>query len=71
MINACQAFDYAYILTHGQGGGSSLSTLVFNMDRERFNNFRMGNAAVSAVVLSMMIMALTIVYARRQKRWRQ
>ena len=68
-INAFQAFDYVYILTQIQGGGSSVPTLVFNMYREGFNNFRMGNASAQAVVLTLMIMALTIVYARLQKRW--
>lgn len=70
-INAFQAFDYVYILTQIQGGGSSVPTLVFNMYREGFNNFRMGNASAQAVVLTLMIMALTIVYARLQKRWGQ
>lgn len=70
-INAFQAFDYVYILTQIQGGGSSVPTLVFNMYREGFNNFRMGNASAQAVVLTLMIMALTIVYSRLQKRWGQ
>jgi multiple sugar transport system permease protein len=68
-INAFQAFDYIYILTRTQGGGSSVPTLVFNMYREGFNNFRMGNAAAQAVVLALMIMVLTLVYSRLQKRW--
>ena len=68
-INAFQAFDYIYILTSIQGGGSTVPTLVFNMYREGFNYFRMGNAAAQAVVLAMMIMALTLIYARLQKRW--
>ena len=68
-INAFQAFDYIYILTQTQGGGSSVPTLVFNMYREGFNFFRMGNAAAQAVVLAAMIMALTLVYSRLQKRW--
>ena len=68
-INAFQAFDYIYILTQTQGGGSSVPTLVFNMYREGFNFFRMGNAAAQAVVLAVMIMGLTLVYSRLQKRW--
>ena len=70
-INAFQAFDYIYILTQIQGGGSSVPTLVFNMYREGFNFFRMGNAAAQAVVLAAMIMALTLIYSRLQKRWGQ
>ena len=70
-INAFQAFDYIYILTQTQGGGSTVPTLVFNMYREGFNYFRMGNAAAQAVVLTVMIMALTLLYSRLQKRWGQ
>ena len=70
-INAFQAFDYIYILTQTQGGGSTVPTLVFNMYREGFNYFRMGNAAAQAVVLTAMIMALTLVYSRLQRRWGQ
>jgi multiple sugar transport system permease protein len=70
-INAFQAFDYIYILTSIQGGGSTVPTLVFNMYREGFNFFRMGNAAAQAVVLAAMIMALTLFYAWLQKRWGQ
>ena len=70
-INAFQAFDYIYILTQIQGGGSSVPTLVFNMYREGFNFFRMGNAAAQAVVLAAMIMALTLIYSRLQRRWGQ
>lgn len=70
-INAFQAFDYIYILTSIQGGGSTVPTLVFNMYREGFNFFRMGNAAAQAVVLAAMIMGLTLVYTRLQKRWGQ
>ena len=70
-INAFQAFDYIYILTSIQGGGSTVPTLVFNMYREGFNFFRMGNAAAQAVVLAAMIMGLTLIYTRLQKRWGQ
>ena len=48
-----------------------MPTLVFNLYREGFNYFRMGNAAAQAVVLAAMIMALTLVYARLHKRWGQ
>lgn len=68
-INAFQAFDYVYILTQTQGGGSTVPTLVFNLYREGFNYFRMGNAAAQAVVLAAMIMVLTLIYSRLQKKW--
>ncbi len=68
-INAFQAFDYVYVLTSTQGGGSTMPTLVFNLYREGFNYFRMGNAAAQAVVLAGIIMILTLVYNQLQKRW--
>lgn len=70
-INAFQAFDYIYVLTQTQGGGSTVPTLVFNMYREGFNFFRMGNASAQAVILALMIMMLTLVYSRLQKKWGQ
>jgi len=68
-INAFQAFDYVYVLTSIQGGGSTMPTLVFNLYREGFNYFRMGNAAAQAVVLAGIIMVLTLIYNHLQKRW--
>jgi len=41
------------------------------MYREGFSHFRMGNASAQAVVLAGMIMALTLVYSRAQKKWGQ
>ena len=70
-INAFQAFDYIYILTKTAGGGSTVPTLVFNLYREGFNFFRMGNASAQAVVLAAMIMVLTLIYSRLQKKWGQ
>lgn len=68
-IHAFQAFDYVYVLTSTQGGGSTVPTLVFNLYREGFNYFRMGDAAAQAVVLAAIVMLLTLVYSRLQRRW--
>jgi len=70
-IHAFQAFDYVYILTQTSNGGSSVPTLVFNIYREGFNYFRMGNASAQAVVLALIVMVLTLVYSQLQKRWAQ
>jgi multiple sugar transport system permease protein len=70
-IHAFQAFDYVYILTRTGNGGSSVPTLVFNIYREGFNYFRMGNASAQAVVLALIVMVLTLVYSQLQKRWAQ
>ena len=68
-INAFQAFDYIYILTRTGNGNSSMPTLVFSIYRTGFRFFRMGDAAAQAVVLTVMILGLTLVYFRLQKRW--
>ena len=70
-INAFQAFDYVYILTQTGSGGSTVPTLVFNIYREGFNYFRMGNASSQAVVLTVIVMVLTVIYSHLQKRWGQ
>lgn len=68
-INAFQAFDYIYILTRLGNGNSSMPTLVFSIYRSGFRFFRMGDAAAQSVVLTAMILVLTIIYFRMQKRW--
>lgn len=68
-INAFQAFDYIYILTRTGNGNSSMPTLVFSIYRTGFRFFRMGDAAAQAVVLTVLILGLTLIYFRLQKRW--
>ena len=70
-IHAFQAFDYVYILTQTGNGGSSVPMLVFNIYREGFNYFRMGNASAQSVVLAVIVLGLTLVYSRLNKRWGQ
>ena len=45
--------------------------LVFNIYREGFNYFRMGNASAQSVVLAVIVLGLTLVYSRLNKRWGQ
>ena len=54
---------------HQGGSGMTMPTLVFSIYRNGFRFFRMGDAAAQAVVLTLMIFALTLVYFRLQKRW--
>ena len=70
-INAFQAFDYIYILTRIGNGNSTMPTLVFSIYRNGFHFFRMGDATAQAVVLTLLILALTLVYFGVQKRWGQ
>jgi multiple sugar transport system permease protein len=68
-INAFQAFDYIYILTRVGNGNSTYPTLVFSIYRSGFRFFRMGEAATQAVVLTLIILVLTLIYFKLQKRW--
>jgi multiple sugar transport system permease protein len=68
-IHAFQAFDYIYILTRLGNGNSSVPTLVYSIYRNGFRFFRMGDASAQAVVLTLIIFALTLVYFQFQKRW--
>ncbi len=68
-INAFQAFDYIYILTRSGNGNSTMPTLVFSIYRTGFRFFRMGDAAAQAVVLTLIIFAMTAIYFHLQKRW--
>ena len=68
-INAFQAFDYIYILTRTGNGNSNMPTLVFSIYRSGFRFFRMGDAAAQAVVLTLIILVLTWIYFRMEKKW--
>jgi multiple sugar transport system permease protein len=68
-INAFQAFDYIYVLTRSGSGNSTMPTLVFSIYRSGFRFFRMGDAAAQAVVLTAIILGLTLIYFRIQKKW--
>jgi multiple sugar transport system permease protein len=68
-INAFQAFDYIYILTRTGNGNSNMPTMVFSIYRSGFRFFRMGDAAAQAVVLTLIILVLTWIYFRMQKKW--
>jgi len=68
-INAFQAFDYIFVLTRSGNGNSTMPTLVFSIYRNGFRFFRMGDAAAQAILLTAMILLLTFVYFRIQKKW--
>jgi multiple sugar transport system permease protein len=68
-INAFQAFEFIYVLTRTSGGGSTTPTLVFSIYRTGFDFFRMGSASAQAIVLTVIIFALTLIYFRLQRLW--
>ncbi len=68
-INAFQAFDYIFVLTRSGNGNSTMPTLVFSIYRNGFRFFRMGDAAAQAILLTAMILLLTLLYFRIEKKW--
>lgn len=67
-VNAFQAFEYVYMLTRTANGASNAPTLVFSIYRNGFNFFRMGSASAQAIVLALIIFALTLLYFWLERR---
>lgn len=67
-ITSLQVFDQVYALTRG-GPGSATATLGFSIYRTGFAAYKMGYASAIAWVLFLIIMALTILQLRVQRRW--
>lgn len=67
-ITSLQAFDQVYALTHG-GPGSSTTTLGYAIYNQGFVDYRLGYASAIAWVLFAIIMVLTALQLRLQKRW--
>jgi multiple sugar transport system permease protein len=68
IIWAFQVFDLTYIMTRG-GPSSATLTLVYYVYNAGFQSFRMGEASAAAFVLFGIVMAITLVQFRLQKRW--
>ncbi len=68
LIGAFQVFEYTYVMT---GGGPLYSTLtmVLYVYTNAFRFFQMGYASALAYVLFFILLALTLVQFRYQKRW--
>jgi ABC-type sugar transport system permease subunit len=64
MVNSFKAFDIIYVMTRG-GPYHSSETLAVTMFRETFTLFHMGYGAAIAVVLSIIVIAVSSVYVRR------
>ncbi|NNN06171.1 MAG: sugar ABC transporter permease [Elusimicrobia bacterium] len=62
-INSLQSFGQIYILTDGGPAGRT-DTLVFNLYRDAFVNFRSGYASAQAVVLFVLILGATALQFR-------
>ena len=68
LIGAFQVFESMFVLTNG-GPGDATRTVVMYLYREAFGSFNMGYAATMAVVLFVIILALTVTQVRLGDRW--
>lgn len=72
IIRGFQVFDQVFIMTGGQDGGGpsgSTSVLVFAIYRSAFSHFQMGYAAAQATLLLSVVLIITVVQYRGQRRW--
>lgn len=67
IIQAFQSFGQVKILTQG-GPGESTNLIVYSIYRDAFFNFRFGSAAAQSVILFLIIMALTLVMFKAEKK---
>jgi multiple sugar transport system permease protein len=68
VITSFQVFDLAYILTNG-GPGTSSTTLVYWLFEKGFNDYAMGYASAIAWLLFLMVIVITAIEMRLQRRW--
>lgn len=67
IIQAFQSFGQVKILTQG-GPGESTNLIVYSIYRDAFFNYKFGSAAAQSVVLFIIIMLLTLVMFRVEKK---
>ena len=68
VITSFQVFTQVYVLTNG-GPGTSSTTLVYWLFEKGFNDYAMGYASAIAWVLFLIVIILTIIQLRLQRRW--
>ncbi len=68
IINSFQVFDLVSIMTNG-GPGRSTNVLVFRIYQEAFVNYKMGYAAAMSAILFIIIMIVSIIQFRLEKKW--
>lgn len=67
IVNSLKTFDIILLLTNG-GPGTASETLALTMYRETFTLSRYGTGAAVAVILTIVVVASSWVYLRRQLR---
>lgn len=67
IIQAFQSFGQVKILTQG-GPGDATNLIVYSIYRDAFFNYRFGSAAVESVILFVIIMCLTLLMFKAEKK---
>ena len=67
IIQAFQSFGQIKILTEG-GPNESTNVIVYSIYRDAFFNYRFGSASAQSVVLFVIIMLVTLVMFRIEKK---
>lgn len=68
LITSFQVFDQAFILTGG-GPGNASTTLVLEIYEQAFQFFRLGYGSAIAVLLAVLILAVTGIFHALQRYW--
>ena len=68
ILNSFHVFDLAFSLTNG-GPGRASDTMVYHIYHLGFENSAFGDASAAAVILFAILLALTAIQFRLQKRW--
>lgn len=67
IIQAFQSFGQIKILTEG-GPNESTNVIVYSIYRDAFFNYRFGSAAAQSVILFMIVMVITLIMFRMEKK---
>lgn len=68
IISSFQVFDQAFVMTNG-GPAKASYTIVFHIYDQAFVDFTMGKSASAAMILFVIILILTLIQFKLQKRW--
>jgi multiple sugar transport system permease protein len=68
ILNSFQVFDLTFILTGG-GPGKDSYTMVYHIYHLGFETSTFGSASAAAVILFVILLVITIVQFRLQRRW--
>ena len=68
LIASFQVFEQTYIMTQG-GPGNSTMTLIYDIFLTGFTYLRMGYASAISVVFLVIVLLITVVQVRLQRRW--